>query len=504
MNWLAKHILFFHVAALIIALGWIHGGTRPDWLLPVIPWMALAILQWFLLCPQPKKDEFLLQSRHRIWGLVKRDSLVYVSLVFTVLLFIPFFNVAQAPTLIASTQQWQVFPPPVKWLPFTPDIRRHGVVLLWFIPAMITVVAVKHGLLKRAKRILLEVICWNGAALALLGFLQLAWKATSILGLTKLDTYFFSVFGYVNVGAAYFTLIGALSFGLWLQHAAEDASLTAVSTLDPDEIQPPFVTHRMIIPTIFCFAGAISTLSRAAIVLCAMLFVFFLAYGLTYIWKRIALGVRISILSGLSALVFSVVVLFFALKLEGLKRELSTITVSAVVERVLGKGQNHIRVSKRILADYPLFGVGGWGYPVYQRAYMTPEEGKSMQIVGGSNVHNDMFQFLVEHGYVGFGLMVSFALLLVIPLGRDIIGFCRLKPSGPYQSGALATVHWFYRIPPVVVAVFAGTSATVLHSFGDLPFRSPAILVVWLVSIVCASGWLPVMKKMKELSGVET
>jgi hypothetical protein len=495
MNWLSKHILFFHVAALIIALGWIHGGTRPDWLMPVVPWMALAILVWLFLCPQPKKDEFLLESRERIWRLAKRDALTYISLVFTGLLVIPFFNVAQEPTWVEATQQWQVFPPPVKWLPFTPDIRRHSIVLLWFIPAMITVVAVKQGLLKRAKRILLEIICWNGAALALLGFVQLACKSTSILGLTPLDSYFFSVFGYVNVGAAYFTLIGSLSFGLWVQQAAEDSSLTVVSTLEPDEMQSVYVAHRMLIPMLFCFAGAICTLSRAAILLCIVLFVFFMIYGLTFIWKRIAVGVRISIVSGLSALVFSIVVLFFALRLEGLKKELSTITADAVIERVLGKGQNHISVSKKIIADYPLFGVGGWGYPVYQRAYMTPEQLKSMQIVGGSNVHNDMFQFVVEHGYIGFGLMMSFVWLLVIPLVRETVRFCRAIRSGPPHSVSSRKFLWFYRIPPVVVAIFAGTTATVIHSLGDLPFRSPAVLVVWLVSLVCASAWIPAMKK---------
>jgi hypothetical protein len=495
MNWLAKHILFFHVAAIIIALGWIHGGTRPDWLLPVAPWMAFAILQWFLLCPQPKRDEFVLESRQRIWTLVTRDPLTYIALAFTVFLIIPFFNVAQGPIWVESTKQWQVFAPPVKWLPFTPDIYRHGVVLVWFIPAMIIVLAVKHGLLKRAKRILLEVICWNGAALALLGFMQLAFKATSILGLTPLDSYFFSVFGYVNVGAAYFILIGALSFGLWLQQAAEDANLAAISTLDSDEMQSKLVTHRMFMPMIFCFAGAIATLSRAAIVLCVLLFVFFLVYGLAYIWKRIALGLRISILSGLSALIFSMVVLFFALKLEELKKEMSTITFATVIERVTGSELYHVRVAKQILADYPLFGVGGWGYPVYQRVYMTPEDKKAMQIIGGSNVHNDMFQFLAEHGYVGFGLMMAFALSLVIPLARDVTRFCRLKTTETHHTGTLGSFHWFYRIPPVTVAVFAGTTATVMHSFGDLPFRSPAVLVVWLVALVCASGWLPVIKK---------
>lgn len=496
MNWIAKHILFFHIAALIIALGWIHGGTRPDWLLPVVPWMSVIILHWLILCAQPKKDELLLDSRQRVWQSLRKDPLTLVSLIFTIVLLIPLVNIAPEPKWIEATRTWQAFPPPVKWLPFTTDILRHGIVLLWFIPAMIIVLATKHGLLKRSKRVLLEVLCWNGAALALLGFAQLAFKATAILGLTKLDTYFFSVFGYVNVGAAYFTLLGAISFGLWLQQAAEDANLTALSTLEPDELQPFFVVHRMLLPTLLCFAGAISTLSRAGILLCALLIVFFIVYGLAYIWKRIALGVRISILSILSGLIFSAVVLFFALRLEGLKRELSTITVDAVIERVFGTGQYHVRISKQILSDYPLFGVGGWGYPVYQQLYMTQDDYKKMQVIGGSNVHNDMFQFLAEHGYVGFALMMGVVALLLIPLLKDVIKLCRLKPSEAQKLGsAVGSVHWFYRFPPVIVAIFAGTTATVIHSFGDLPFRSPAVLVVWLISFVCASGWLPVMKK---------
>jgi hypothetical protein len=495
MNWLAKHILLFHVAAFVIALGWIHGGTRPEWLLPVIPWMSLAILEWFLLCAQPKKDELLLDSRERVWSVLKKDYLLHIALAFTVLLVIPFFNIAQEPIFVEATQKWQAFAPPINWLPFTTDIHRHGVVLLWFIPAMIAVLAVKHGLLKRSKRILLETICWNGAALALLGFVQLSWQTDSILWLTKMEGEFFSVFGYVNLGAAYFTLIGAISFGLWLQQAAEDVNLAAVSTLHPDELQSAWRVHRMVFPTLLCFASAIATLSRAGIILCFLLFVFFVIYGLGYIWKRIDLGVRISILSGVSAFIFILVVLFFALRLEGLKRELATITWSAVIERVTGSGQYHVRVAKKIASDYPIFGVGGWGYPVYQGVYLTPEEAKGKQIVGGSNVHNDMFQFLAEHGVIGFGLMMAFALGVVIPLLLEAIRFCRLKPTGGQRPGSVLKTHWFYRLPPVIVAVFAGTTATVAHSFGDLPFRSPAILVIWLLAFVCASGWLPAIKK---------
>ena len=35
----------------------------------------------------------------------------------------------------------------------------------------------------------------------------------------------------------------------------------------------------------------------------------------------------------------------------------------------------------------------------------------------------------------------------------------------------------------------------VCHSFGDLPFRAPSILIVWVLAWVCVSGWMPVIKK---------
>ena len=495
MNWFAKNVLLLNLIVLVVALAWIHGGTRPDWLFPVIPWLTLPILEWMLVYPQAKKNEGLIDSRRRVWRGLARDPLTYIAVLFTVVLLIPVFNVADAPRFIAESGGWVKPEPPVKWLPFCTDPDTHGVLPLWFIPAMIAVLAAKHGLLKKGKRILLEVICWNAAVLAVLGFIQL-WSGTdSIFWMTPMPSYFFSSFGYPNLAGAFFTLTFAVSFGIWFHQATEASELFSGNLqailASPSKLQ----ANRMLLPTVLCLAAAIVSLSRAAILLCAVLVVVFLVYGLLYTWGRMPAGLRVIVLASIVGVLFSVTALFLAFKLDELKHEVSTITTKAIMARVTEKGNYHARVAKAIWEDYPVFGTGGWGYPAFKLAYITPEEKqKSLQIIGGANVHNDSLQFLAEQGVVGFGLMVLFAVLLFGGMAWQVISFCRAKRVLA-KSRKMTPGKWLYLTPPPTMAVWAGTTATICHSLGDLPFRSPAVLTVWLLAFVCAVGWVPAAKK---------
>lgn len=496
MNWFTKNVLLLHLVALVVLLGWIHGGTRADLLMPVIPWVAGLCLEWLLVFPQAKRDETLLDCRERVWRKLKRDPLTWVSLALLVLLAIPLMNVRPEPVCDPATGAWTNAPAPIPWLPSCVDPAVHDGVLLWFAAGLIAMLAAKHGLLKRGKRLLLEAICWNGAALALLGFAELAVGTDKLLWLTPMPGYFFSAFGYPNVAGAYFTLIAGLSFGIWLQDVSERSNLAYVLTEEGSDEERSFCAiHRMLAPTILCFAAAIATLSRAAILLSVLLAFVLTAYALRYVWDRIQKATRVTLVATVGAVILSLTALFFTLRLESLKKEVRTITWSAITERVTGRGYYHARVAKAIFRDYPAFGVGGWGYPAYQAQYTTDEDNKHLQIVGGANVHNDSLQFLAEHGIVGYGLMLAIILLLAAGLIVPAVRFCRLK-NVPVKT----VTHdkgdgWLYRIPPPVVAVFASTAATICHSFGDLPFRAPSVLTVWLLAYVCALGWLPVVHR---------
>ena len=119
---------------------------------------------------------------------------------------------------------------------------------------------------------------------------------------------------------------------------------------------------------------------------------------------------------------------------------------------------------------------------------VTPQELKHIQVVGGVNVHNDTMQFLAEQGVLGFGLMVLCAWTLVIPL--LVAMFKRYRESRASRQ-PVPWPRWVYCHSPVCIVALVGPIATVVHSFADLPFRDPAVLLVWALSFVCALGYVP-------------
>lgn len=493
MNLFVRNVLFFHVLALVLAFSWIHGGTRPDLLLPVIPWLSFMALELMLVFPQAKSDETLAEARSRVFAALIRDPLLYLALLLTIYLCLPFANVAGHPEYNVALDVWRNPPPPNALLPFCADPKEHAVILLWFPPVLIAALATKHGLLKRSKRLLFESICWNGAVLSAFGFWQLLTGAQSVFWGTQKFSHFFSTFGYPNFAGAYFTLLFALSTGLWLNKAG-------LGIIGPVRVQGTFdipsfgERHYMLGAVLLNFAGAIASLSRAAILLSALVLLVLGAYAIFGLWQIFDLAAKVK-MSVSVIIVFGLIGIFLgALAPKSLKTEIATINPDAIIMRVSGRGQYHNEMAKVIYRDHRWFGVGGWGYPHYLLSYMTPEQRKRMQIAGGVNVHNDTLQFLAEHGTVGFALIISCALALLGSLALQMYEMSKRLIFSSMNVKKIRPV-WLYKLPPVVVAVFVGTGATICHSLGDLPFRCPAVLIVWALAFVCAPGYIPVVRR---------
>ncbi len=495
MNWFVRNVLVLHVLALVVAFSWIHGGTRPDLLMPVIPWLTAFALQCLIVFPQAKSTETLMEARERVWASLRRDPLLYFALILLALLVIPLFNVAAPPVFDESAQRWVNSVPPMEWLPFCVAADQHAVLLLWFPPALVAALAARHGLLKRGQRLLLELLCWNGTVLAVIGFAQVFSGTKDLLWFVPLESQFFSTFGYPNFAGAFFALVFAVSAGLWMYESTLFMHSEQVAITQTEKNF--FIKHRMLAPTALNFVAALATLSRAAILLAVLVCAALCVYMILFVWSRVSKEARIKIFASIVAAIALAAVSLMLFQFKGFKGELRTLTYAAVVERVSGSGYYHVRVAQDIYRDYPVFGVGGWGYPHYKMQYMTAEDLKHMQITGGVNVHNDTWQFLAEQGYIGFGTLLACVLALLAPLWLGIYRLIRnaLRLSKIDVDKNSPAAHWFYCIPPPLIAVFVGTAATVCHSLGDLPFRNPAVLTVWVLALACVPGWMPLVRR---------
>lgn len=497
MGILFRYLPVYLVFATLAAFAWLHGGARADALLPTIPWLWAFLFEALLFFPQRHPHEDPVQARRRVWHDMKRDPLFYTTLVFLFLLVIPFTNRGLCPSCDAALiAQGAVASPAVPFIPYCLNAAEHFGVFIWFLPTLTAMLAAKHALSRSGKRLLMEMLVWNAAALAVLGFIQRATGATSAFwGTTPAAPDFFSVFGYANMGGSFFTMALAFSVGLWQTRVGEVAALPrldkANGSISKQRLNRFIQAHYACVAVVLNFFGALFTLSRAAVMLSAILAgLAFLYYECSLLLARHhrAKRVKSAAFVFLSGLIFLFAVSVFAP--DNLSKEMKSLDAISVADRVSGRAQYHSRVAMAIFKDHPVWGVGGWGYRHYFADYLTEEEAKHVQVTGGANVHNDYLQFLCEHGLAGAGALLAIFVMLLVPIFSD---WYRLLLAARFTKSDKAPPmpRAIYCLPPGTFWILLGNLALMIHAFGDCPMRSGACLSTFFVTLACAPGYIP-------------
>jgi len=496
MAFLFKNLPVFLVFATLAAFAWLHGGARADALMPTIPWLWAFLFEALLFFPQRRSHEDPLAARRRVWHGLRGDPLFYVTLAFLFLLVLPFTNRGLCPECdAAKILAGAVAEPPIPYAPFCLDAAEHFGVFIWFLPALTAMLATKHALGRSGKRLLMEMLVWNAAALAVLGFVQRGTGATSAFwGSTPAGSDFFSVFGYPNMAGAFFTMAFAFSVGVWQGHVAEVAELPHIDrnkgSVSKERMNRFLRAHYALAAVVLNFFGAICTLCRAALILVfSLALLAFLYYECSLLLARSHRAKRVKSAAFVfgGALVFLLAVSVFSP--PGVTKELGTLDANAVADRVSGKAQYHTRVALAIFKDHPFFGVGGWGYRHHFRQYLAPSEYNQIQTVGGVNVHNDYMQFLCEHGAVGAGLLLAIFIMLLTPIFSD---WYRLLQAARFTKSDKAPPmpRAIYCLPAGTFWILLGNLALMIHAFGDCPMRSGACLSTFFVTLAASTGYV--------------
>lgn len=499
MSFLFNNVAAMTVAAVASVLVWVFGGIRGDLLIPVVPWLFAIMVEVLLLFPQRHRNESMYDARERVWHALKKDPVTWISCGFLALLLVPFVNDGLCPYCDAAQIAQGVDPePPVSFLPFCVNRLHHLNVVLWFMAVLPALVTVRTCLTRRGKRLVVELVMWNGLAVAVFGFVQSALGAPGPFWNTNHGTPwgpppFFSTFGYSNMAGDYFVTMFALAAALWRDKCEQVRKENEAKKSADEEVFRPrlfWKHHYFLMPAAVFFFAALNTLSRAAIILVTVLAVVFFAHTLVTVLARKRRAKRV-VIGVWSMVAFAVLIFFASVSMpDSIRKEVHTLGTMEVLDRVSGREQNLTKFATALWRDHKLFGCGGWGYGHLCRTKMNSEELKHVQVVGGINVHNDCLQFLAEHGLVGFGALVALVVLLLRPVlraWRQLAREVRFKtgkdlPPKPRQ---------IFVLPAPVFFILLASLASFIHSFGDCPFRSPAVLIVFFIDLAALPGFMP-------------
>ena len=456
-------------------------GAVPLWLVSLVSLAGLFVL------PQRWPNEEWGHARKRVRKFLLHDRASWVIAALLILLLIPLVNRGLCPGCDWERIAAGADPrPPLRFLPFCVSPFEHADVFEWFFASLTAALFVRAGLTRHGQRLSYEFLVWNGAALALFGFLR---QAMTSPGQLPAGWDGFSIFGYVNHAGAFFTLSFALALGLWCYRMAE---LAARDPREDPPKHPVVITHYPVVAVVLTAIAVFDTVCRAAMMLTILLALLFFAYAVLASFTRERKHNRFAATSALLALMgLAVTIMTFAP--QSVINELKTLSVRTVVDRASGKNQYHERVAMAMVRKYPIHGVGGWGYRHFCSSFMTEKECKAafaglQSGDGAANVHNDYLQFLVEHGVVGFGLMLAVFLLLwrtVMASWRMEYLSYRFVKSEQTPVSPIAV----YCVSAPVFWTLIGTAVMMLHALGDCPLRGTAILATLLVSVTSAMGF---------------
>ncbi len=432
------------VSVLMAYPAWLRAGTHAAWTWP-LPWIAVGgWVLWIAVFGRSKTEP----RRALIpW----RDPTLWLGLLFVALLLVQWWNAGRALYYDSAARAWEYSAPRHPALPSAITTREARQMLDWFVPAWVILAVLRApAMSSRSIRALWRIVVVNACLIAIFGLIQFATGTTDMYWLIPMRPHFFASFGYPNHAGSYFLMIESLAAGLLVYELGNGSARLRAG--------------RIVLLSAGVFIGLLGAnfaLSRASIILSWALLLFILFKLVRILWSRFQPAQRVNMIAASVAILSLAVVLTVGLGRDAIRTEFKpeddqkTFFTRETDFRVF-----QMQTAFRMWQDHPWYGVGGWGYRYLMAHYLPPDQWHRVT-EGKANVHNDPLQFLAEFGAVGGIAMCG----IVFALAHAVFRRRRTFPS-------------FWILPAMGIALVA------LQSLIDLPFRSPAVLYLWLAILI--------------------
>lgn len=481
---LSKSAVLIHLALLVLFLA--SGACRPSALKSYLPllWLALSTLEMVLLFPPARKDETVENSRKRAARRVFGDPVFHAGAAGIVFIICQTLNGPRQLGYDGAAMAWRVGLPPLAALPSCFNRSEAFQAFFWWVPAWTAILAIRHGLTRRGKLRLLNVLVAVSAFLALFSLVQYGRGQPYRLWGVATTADHYGVFAYRGFAGTYFGMMFLVSVGLLVAGVAANAAPR---------------TRRLLFGTTFLnLIAAGFTLDYGALLLLGGGGLASLVYAYVFLRGGVAWSQRLRqtavLLVTLSGLAF---LHFIAYPENALHARIQAlVSGQALQSGWRGERQVLCGAAWRIFKAYPAYGTGTWGFR--REAGRFLQDADWDRIVSGTQspitCHCDPLQFLCELGLVGTGLVLLVLILLLVPVCRSLF---RLLAATPAQSKTINESR-ILRVSPVAVGCLAALSGAAAIGFFNMPFRDPLNLLVWCMLLAVVPGLLPLPRDLAD------
>lgn len=485
---LSKVAVLLHLVLLVVYVVCVPADVFGAGVYLPLLLLAPSLLEMTLLFPPARRRETADEARARTGRALRRDPLLFIGAAGLLLLAVQVLNGPREIVFDAAAGQWRLATTRFPWLPFCMNRQEAAQGLWWFGTVWMALLAVRHGLSRKARARLLEALTVVAAALALLGLLQHAASATRLYWLWPVQGPFFATFGRPDHAGAFFAMMFLAGGGLLIDGRRQNVSRARL--------------WRRALAMLLNLLGATFALADGPLLLAWAGAFAGLVYGLAVLLPALDGPERLRTLAAVVITAGALAFLHFVAYPDNAvhARVAGLLDGSRAADGRLEERAVLRRVAVRIWKSHPLFGAGIGGFRHQAGLHLDNDEWLLVSTDDPASCHNDYLQYLCELGLAGAGLLLAALGVLISPVAL------RLKPAfAPGREAAgISRRPFVQRLPPAAAGVLCALAGVALLAWFDLPFHSFPVLLVWSMLLALLPALLPAPRPAAAHSAGET
>lgn len=481
---LSKVAIAVHLAFLFGYSVVVHPG--PEDIMAYLPlvFLAAGLFETTLLFPSARTGEDVDDARGRVCHSMLRDPVFQIGAAVFVFILFQTLNGPRVLYWDRPARAWKYTQGIIWNFPACLDqlLSIQGAIAAMTVTSV--AVAVRHGMGKNGRNLLVEFMLGISTVLGLYGLFNYASPETidSARPLAGFAT--------VSEAGAFFFMNACAAFG---------AFFTEMSEEEPQK----YLVRYLLLTLLVNIAATLYTLSSLFIALLAIVFVILAVYTAVFFVKESPGELSLTTLATLIILASAVGFLHFVAYPQN--------HIHACTERIFkgpwvsaeASAEKDVMEATawRIFDDNAFGGVGTWCYGIPESGmarYVRDDEWKALSDPEAPHWRcgNDFAQFMAEYGVLGTALIVSpfifIGVMALMGIDKAWRYGTKRKPGRNATSAAEGDkVGVFDVLPPRTLSLFLPVLAVTAVSFFTSVFRSLPNILTWVVFLAMAQSQIP-------------